>query len=38
MKERSNIEIGPDGNKRRKKTHYSSLKHYKKVAKEFGKN
>ena len=29
--ERSNVEIGPDGKKRRKKTHYSSAKVYKKV-------
>ena len=37
MKERSNIEIGPDGKKRRKKTHYSSLRLYKELIKQFGK-
>ncbi len=35
MRRRSSIELGPDGKKRRKKTHYSSIKYYKKIAEEF---
>ena len=35
MRLRSSIEIGPDGKKTRKKTHYSSIKFYKEIAKDF---
>ena len=35
MRRRSSIEIGPDGKKTRKKTHYSSIKDYKEIAADF---
>ncbi len=35
MKRRTNIEIGQDGTKKRKKTHYSSLKFLKEMAKDY---
>lgn len=35
MRLRSSVEIGPDGKKKRKNTHYSSIKFYRKIAEDF---